>query len=38
MPVNVGLISLSIPSSIEEQQNNKEEEEHVYVGTRTQGR
>jgi hypothetical protein len=38
MPVNVGSISLSIPSSIEEQQNNKEEEEHVCVGTRTQGR
>jgi hypothetical protein len=38
MLVNVGLIPLSIPSSIEEQENYEEEQEPVCVGTRTQGR
>jgi hypothetical protein len=31
--INVGLIPLSDPSSIEEQENDEEEEESVCVGT-----
>jgi hypothetical protein len=37
MLVNVGSILLSIPSSIEEQENNEEKKELVCVGTRIQG-
>jgi Reverse transcriptase (RNA-dependent DNA polymerase) len=37
MLVNVGSIPLSVPSSIEEQENDEEEKELVCVGTQTQG-
>jgi hypothetical protein len=38
MLVNVGSIPLSVPSSIEEQENGEEEEEPICVGTQTRGR
>jgi hypothetical protein len=37
MLVNMGSIPLSVPSSIEEQENDEEDEESVCVGTQTQG-
>jgi hypothetical protein len=37
MLVNVRSIPLSVPSSIEKQENDEEEEESVCVGTQTQG-
>jgi hypothetical protein len=38
MLVNMGLIPLSVPSLIEEQENDEEEKEPVCVRTQTQGR